>query len=164
MKKIASMILVCTSAMMLLTACSNHKGNKNESKNGEQSVKIASEEDENLDLESKKRSVIENPDEENATAQRTDLKTETKFDQDEYDKAAQEGEFKESIGDVEVEPGISVSEQDIANARQSMRDAGINDQLFSDMDVAKVIKYSSDSNIDVAGVTKDFLDGKIDLD
>lgn len=164
MKKIASTILVCVSSAILLTACSNHKENKNESKNDEQSVKIASEEDEHLDKESKKRSVIENPDEENATAQRTNLKTETTFNQDEYDKAAQEGEFKESIGDIEVKPGISVSEQDIANARQSIRDVGVNDQVFSDMDVAKVIKYASDSNMDVGGVAKDFLDGKIDLD
>ena len=60
----------------------------------------------------------------------------------------------EFVFDVKIK-GTTVSEQDIANARKTLKDAGINDAAYSDLYIAKVIKAASDKSLDIATVARD---------
>lgn len=72
----------------------------------------------------------------------------------EIETAGETGEHSEKAFDVKVD-GSTVSAEDIANARKTLKDAGINDGVYSDLDIAKVIKAASDKSLDIVTVAKD---------
>ena len=69
--------------------------------------------------------------------------------------AGETGEYSEKAYDVKTQDGVTVSEEDIANTRKTLKDAGINEAMFSDLDIAKVIKAASEKSLDVVTVAKD---------
>lgn len=99
-----------------------------------------------------------NPDGKTGTDRRapTESSTESKsVSEKDIETAGQTGEHSDKVFDVKVKDGTTISEQDIANARKTLKDAGINDGVYSDLDIAKVIKAASDKSLDIVTVAKD---------
>lgn len=99
-----------------------------------------------------------NPDGKTGTDRRTTKEgtTEsTSVSEKDIETAGQTGEHSDKVFDVKVKDGTTVSEEDIANARKTLKDAGINDGVYSDLDIAKVIKAASDKSLDIVTVAKD---------
>lgn len=104
------------------------------------------------------REVEVNPDGKTGTDRRapTESQTESKsVSEKDIETAGQTGEHSDKVFDVKVKDGTTISEQDIANARKTLKDAGINDGVYSDLDIAKVIKAASDKSLDIVTVVKD---------
>lgn len=104
------------------------------------------------------REVEVNPDGKTGTDRRapTESQTESKsVSEKDIETAGQTGEHSDKVFDVKVKDGTTISEQDIANARKTLKDAGINDGVYSDLDIAKVIKAASDKSLDIVTVAKD---------
>lgn len=99
-----------------------------------------------------------NPDGKTSTERKapTESSTESKsVSEKDIETAGQTGEHSDKVFDVKVKDGATISEQDIANARKTLNDAGINDGVYSDLDIAKVIKAASDKSLDIVTVAKD---------
>lgn len=104
------------------------------------------------------REVEVNPDGKTGTDRRTTKEgtTEsTSVSEKDIKTAGQTGEHSDKVFDVKVKDGSTISEQDIANARKTLNDAGISDGAYSDLDIAKVIKAASDKSLDIVTVAKD---------
>lgn len=139
----------------------NHEENVSVSK--EYNEKKEGEPLDEIDKEALKREVEVNPDGKTATERRTNKKTVTEATQKEYDKASEEGEFKDRDYSVVLPGGQKVVEEEIANTRKTLSDAGIEDMFFSDYEIALIKKEASDRSMDEVGVANDVLDGKIEL-
>ncbi len=108
-------------------------------------------------LDARKKEVETNPSGNTATDKRTDDKgtTEsTSVSEKDIATAGETGEHSEKVYDVKVKD-TTVTAEDIANARKTLQDAGINDGVYSDLDIAKVIKAASDKSLDIVTVAKD---------
>lgn len=108
-------------------------------------------------LDARKKEVETNPSGNTATDKRTDDKgtTEsTSVSEKDIATAGETGEHSEKVYDVKVKD-TTVTAEDIANARKTLQDAGINDGVYSDLDIAKVIKAASDKSLDIVTVVKD---------
>lgn len=108
------------------------------------------------ELGARQKEVEVNPDGDTGTDRRAP-KTETStapVPEKDITVAGETGEHAQKVFDVKIK-GTTVSEQDIANARKTLKDAGINDAAYSDLDIAKVIKAASDKSLDIATVARD---------
>lgn len=110
-----------------------------------------------LDKDAKRKEVEVNPSGETGTDRRApkDGLSAPSVSEKEIAVAGETGEHSEKAYDVKTHDGITVSEEDIANARKTLKDAGINEAMYSDLDIAKVIKAASEKSLDVVTVAKD---------
>ena len=110
-----------------------------------------------LDKDAKRKEVEVNPSGETGTDRRApkDGSHAPSVSEKEIAVAGETGEYSEKAYDVKTQDGITVSEEDIANARKTLKDAGINEAMYSDLDIAKVIKAASEKSLDVVTVAKD---------
>ena len=110
-----------------------------------------------LDKDAKRKEVEVNPSGETGTDRRApkDGSPAPSVSEKEIAVAGETGEYSEKVYDVKTHDGITVSEEDIANARKTLKDAGINEAMYSDLDIAKVIKAASEKSLDVVTVAKD---------
>lgn len=110
-----------------------------------------------LDKDVKRKEVEVNPSGETGTDRRApkDDSPAPSVSEKEIAIAGETGEYSEKAYDVKTHDGIIVSEEDIANARKTLKDAGINEAMYSDLDIAKVIKAASEKSLDVVTVAKD---------
>ena len=110
-----------------------------------------------LDKDAKRKEVEINPSGETGTDRRApkDGSAAPSVSEKEIAVAGETGEYSEKVYDVKTHDGITVSEEDIANARKTLKDAGINEAMYSDLDIAKVIKAASEKSLDVVTVAKD---------
>lgn len=110
-----------------------------------------------LDKDAKRQEVEVNPSGETGTDRRApkDGSPAPSVSEKEIAVAGETGEYSEKVYDVKLHDGATVSEEDIANARKTLKDAGINDAMYSDLDIAKVIKAASEKSLDIVTVAKD---------
>lgn len=110
-----------------------------------------------LDKDAKRKEVEVNPSGETGTDRRApkDGSPAPSVSEKEIAIAGETGEYSEKAYDVKTQDGVTVSEEDIANTRKTLKDAGINEAMFSDLDIAKVIKAASEKSLDVVTVAKD---------
>lgn len=111
----------------------------------------------NETLDAYQKEVETNPDGKTGTDRRmsqTETSSTAPVDEKEVAKAAKGGEYSQKVYDVKVK-GVTISEEDIANARKALKDANINDGVYSDLDIAKIVKAASDKSLDIATVARD---------
>lgn len=145
---------VTSKSSSILKSSSNKSSKDLMASTSEQSTPVSNSEA----SEALQREVEVNPDGKTGTDRRAPKESTTEsttVPEKDIETAGQTGEHSEKVFDVKVKDGTTVSEQDIANARKTLKDAGINDGVYSDLDIAKVIKAASDKSLDIVTVAKD---------
>lgn len=105
-----------------------------------------------LEITANQQAVISNEDGDTPSEKRGAVKTEYSATEEEVAEAAKAGEHKQKSFDVTIQKGVTIAEKDIANARDTLKKAGLNDEYYSDYDMAMVIKAASDSSLDIITV------------
>lgn len=162
---IASVVVVLGIVSVVLVQNNNHKKDDKKDKTEQVSKKSSSSkpklsESKSVDketLDANQKEVEVNPSGETATDRRTtDVQsTGSQVSEKDIETAGETGEHSEKVFDVTTKDGTNISEKDIANARKTLKDAGINDGVYSDLDIAKVIKTATDKSLDIVTVAKD---------
>lgn len=105
-----------------------------------------------LEITANQQAVISNENGNTPSEKRGAVKTEYSATEEEIAEAEKAGEHKQKSFDVTLENGVNIAEKDIANARDTLKKAGLNDEYYSDYDIALVIKAASDSSLDIVTV------------